>query len=70
MAEVGEDDLLEVDLVHLPARVAHVPVGPHQQRRLPLGVALTDHLVNAGDRCGVAARARQEAAGVRQPRPP
>ena len=60
MAEVGEDDLLEVDLVHLPARVVHVAACPHEERRLAFGVALADHLVNPGDGCGVAAGAGQE----------
>ena len=60
-SQVGEDDLLEVDLVELPAGVVDVPVGAHEQRRLALGVALADHVVNARDGCRVAARAGEEA---------
>ena len=60
VAEVGEHDLLEVDLVLLPAAVVDVPVGAHEQRRLPFGVALADDVVHARDARGVAARAGQQ----------
>src|SRR5258708_14187258 len=61
VAEVGEDDLLEVDLVQLPAGVVDMAVGPYEQRRLPLGVALTNHLMNASHGRRIAARACEEA---------
>ena len=47
--------------MQLPARVVDVAVGAHEQRRLALGVALADHLVDARDRGRVGARAGQEA---------
>ena len=67
-AEVGEDDLLEVDLVELPAGVVDVAVGPHEQRRLPRGVGLADHVVHARDEPRLAPRAGEERGEPRRAR--
>ena len=61
VAEVREHDLLEVDLVQLPAGVVDVAVGAHEQRGLALGVALADHVVDARDRRRIGARPGQQA---------
>ena len=47
--------------MQLPARVVDVAVRAHEQRRLPLGVALADHVVHARDGRGIGARAGQQA---------
>ena len=61
IAEVGEDDLLEVHLVQLPARVVDVAVRAYEQRRLTFGVALADHLVHPRDGRRVGARSGEQA---------
>ena len=67
-AEIGEDDLFEVDLVHLPGRVVHVAVGAHEQRRLTLGVALADHVVHSRDRRRIGALRGEQAMASRRSR--
>ena len=60
LAEIREDDLLEVELVHRPARVVDVAVRADEKRRLPLGMALAHDLVQARDVVRLVARAGEE----------
>ena len=57
---VGEHDLLEIDLVDLPAAVVDMAVGAHEQCRLTLGVAFADHIVDARDGRRVGSRACED----------
>src|SRR5215813_8694143 len=60
VAEIRENDLLEIDLVQLPPRVVDVPVRAHEEARLAVGVTLADHRVDACDLLRVAACAGEE----------
>src|SRR5207248_11771312 len=46
-AQVAQHDLLELDVVHLPACVVETAVRAHEQRRLSLRVTLVDDGVDA-----------------------
>src|SRR5207248_9828322 len=59
-AQVAQHDLLELDVVHLPACVVETAVRAHEQRRLSLRVTLVDDRVEATDRRGVRSCAGQD----------
>ena len=63
---VGEQQLLERDLVDRPRRVDDRAVGRDEQRELPAAVALADDLAHAADRPERPPRPHQDAVGVEQ----
>ena len=48
LAHIGQDDVLQRRIVHLPGGIEEGPVDTHQQRRLPIDVACFNHGVDAG----------------------
>ena len=61
MLQVGEDDLLERDVLDLPVGVVDVPVGAHQQGGLAGRVPRLHDVVHARDGLVVAGRADEHA---------
>jgi hypothetical protein len=60
---VGEDDVLEADLLDRPGGVDDRLLGANEQRALTVGVRLLDHLLASRQPCAVAPRPAQPAVG-------
>src|SRR5215831_1548217 len=56
LAEIGEHDVLQRDVAHLPGGIEERAVQPYEQCRLACRVALLDDVVDAGDGGGIGAR--------------